>query len=240
MMAKKKAAQKKTLLPHKEVTVKSRAYGEHTRAARGSKVPLSINKVLQENVKKTAAINNTAKRVHDLLKHCGEHFKEAMLWQVMLGNMRKAASMDVVDLLTTLKGMELNSTYPLSRYAYPYVSNVVWGKKMCGMILHTSHPHIKSADTEYRYEMFLLTLGKEAVDDGLVSVMSEWMPKAETDGEIKLSFAVPSKVAYYVVCLHFMTGKNGKATGTLASRGMRIVEVGKGNYDAKKKVKTLG
>lgn len=229
IMAKKKASPKKTLLPHKEVTVKSRAYGEHTRAARGSKTPVVINEVLQENVRKTAVINSTAKRVHDLIKHCAQPFKEKMLWQVMLSRMRQGISDDMMDLLMTLKGLELNSRYPLKRFAHPMVESVTWGEKSCEMVMTKGYPHWKGNDTDYCYEVFLLTLGKEAEHDGLVSEVSGWMEAEDKEGKLRFVFAVPAEVVYYVVCLHFMTGKDGKASGMLASRGMRIAEVGKGN-----------
>ena len=117
-MAKKKAKSDKKLMPFKEVTVKSRAYGVHTRAARGSKTPVGINDAFKDHVTKTVVINSVAKRVHDLLKHCGKPFKDAMLWQVMLSRMRKAKSDDTTELLKALEEMELNSKYPLVRFVH--------------------------------------------------------------------------------------------------------------------------
>lgn len=226
-MAKKKAPGKKKLLPYREVTVKSRAYGEHMRAARGSKTPVALNKVMQEQVKKTAVINKAAKRVHDLLKQCRQPFKEKMLWQVMLGRMRKAETPDLLPLLTTLTGMELNSQYPLSRFAYPTLSPAEWNGTDCVLTLYGSQPHIKNGDTQYGYEMFLLTLGKNAEEDSVASMESEWMAADEKAADLQFAFAVSPKADYYVVCLHFMTGKKGKETGTLASRGMAILSVEK-------------
>ena len=234
-MAKKKTVAAKKLMPAGKVVVKSRTYGVHERAARGSKTPVAINEVLQKNVAKTVVVTGVAKRVHDLLKICGEHFKETMLWQEMLGRMRKAASDDMMGLLMTLKGMELNGKYKLDRFAKPHIKDVEWSKKGCEMVMSKGYPHWKYGDTEYCYEVFLLTLGKEAEKDGLVSAVSGWIKKEEKEGEIRFEFVVPLKVDYYVVCLHFMTGKDGKETGTLASRGMKVVKVGKGKEEEKKK-----
>ncbi len=120
-MGKKKAAAAKKLLPPKEVVVKSRAYGEHTRAARGTKTPVGLNEAFAKYNTRTVMVNSTAKRVHDFLKDCGNGFKEAMLWQIMLSRMRKANTDDILLLLKSLEGMELNSRYPLSRFAHPFV-----------------------------------------------------------------------------------------------------------------------
>ena len=221
-------------MPEGKVVVKSRAYGVHERAARGSKTPVVINDVLQKNVAKTVVVTAKAKRVHDMLKICGEHFKEKMLWQEMLSRMRMAASIEALDLLAALKGMELNSRYPLKRFAHPLVRDVKWDKKGCEMVMSKGYPHWKFDDTEYCYEVFLLMLGKEAGENGLVNGRSDWLKAEDKDGEIRFEFIVPEKVVYYLVCLHFMTGKDGKETGMLANRGMRILEVGKGNYEGKK------
>lgn len=226
-MAKKKAAIKKKLIPPREVRVKSRAYGEHTRAARGSKTPVGLNEVFAKYNAKTVAVNATAKRIHDLIKHCGKSFKEAGLWQVMLSRMRKATAEDVMGMLMALKGMDLNSKYPMGRFAHPFLSSAEWNEKGCTVLLHGGQPHIKSRDTEYRYEVFLLTLGKEAEGDAVVSDVSRWMEEGKDEDVIKFEFATTASVNYYVVCVHLMTGKDGRETGTLASRAMKVLGVGR-------------
>ena len=232
-MAKKKAKSSKKLLPAKEITVKSRAYGEHTRAARGSKTPVELNAAFTSHVAKTVVVNSIAKRVHDPIKLCGKGFKEAMLWQVMLSRMRKAASNDTQDLLAAITGMELNSKYPLDRFMPTCAPSLEWGKQTCRIRLRDGmSPHIKSSDTQYLYELYLLMLGKEPKHDVLVSGRSEWMEKGRTTGEIVFSFEVPVTMKYYVVCLHFMSGKNGKPTETMASRGMKITGTGKCGSDS--------
>lgn len=226
-MTKKKEKAKQKLMPQKEVTVKSRAYGVHTRAARGSKTPIAINDALKENVARTAAINGVAKRVHDLLKIAGAHFKEAMLWQKMLSRMRKAPSVEMADLLAALKGMELNEKYPLRRFTGMVLLRVKHHKdsltvNLKPMVLQAG----KSTGTQYGYELWLLALGKKAKDDAIAKQQSVWMDKETKTTEVEFMFEVPPKMKHYLLCLHFMCGNEDRATGTLASRGMGIVEMG--------------
>ena len=228
-MAKKKEKSDKKLMPSKEVTVKSQAYGVHTRAARGGKTPVGINDAFKDRVAKTVVINSVAKRVHDLLKHCGKPFKEAMLWQVMLSRMRKAKSADTTELLKALEGMELNSKYPLVRFVQsPRLEVNNNKKKMVVRFANSMPPPIKSKDTQYKYELYLLLLGKEVKNDVVMIAGSAWMNAGDTCGEMVFNYELPGKVKYYLACLHFACGKDGKETGTLASRGMGIVGVGKG------------
>ncbi len=226
-MAKKKKKPDPELLPAKEVTVKSHAYGVHTRASRGSQTPVKLNDAFREHVSKTAAVNGTAKRVHDLLKVAGAGFKEAMLWQKMLSRMRKGASDSVEDLLITLEGMELNEKYPLRRFTGRVLPQVKPGKDTLAVSLPALSPtYNKSSDTQYGCELWLLALGKKEKDDALLKRESVWMDKEAAPKEIEFVFAMPAKMKHYLLCLHFMSGNEGKATGTLASRGMGVVGVG--------------
>ena len=227
-MAKKKAHSNKKLMPEKKVTVKSRAYGIHTRAARGSKTPVKLNDSFAEYNARTTAVNAVAKRVHDLLKVCSAGFKEKMLWQAMLSLMRKAMTDDVTKLLPALNGMELNPKYPLQRFARPFLLPVENREgKLVVRLKDIMRPRVKSKDTQYGYELFLLLLGKKTAADTIIQASTGWMGIEVASGEMVFTYTLPEKMKHYVLCLHFMTGNDGEATSTLASRGMRVAGAGK-------------
>src|SRR5690348_15338563 len=115
-MPKKKAVKIKQLSAARVITVHSRTYGEHTRAARGSIKPALLNEALIAKGKQLTVINVLASEVHNLLKQYAGFFKEGMFWQKMLSRMHSATDTSPVALLGTLKGTELNSRYPLRRF----------------------------------------------------------------------------------------------------------------------------
>ena len=228
MMAKKAPRSYKETATTEKVTVYSRAYGVHTRAARGSKTPATLNAAMTEHARKTAKINSVAKRVHDLLKLCSPGFKESMLWQVMLSRMRKAATDKTTNLLVTLKGLELNEKYPLQRFITSPQLTIETGKnKWVVSFKQTMAPFIKNDDPDYGYEMMLLVLGNKPENDTVVTAHTEWTDKTSVSNDAVFYFKKPDKVKHYLLCLHFMSGKDGKATGTLASRAMQIAGVEK-------------
>ncbi len=146
----------------------------------------------------------------------------------MLSRMRKAKSDDTVVLLKALEGLELNSKYPLERFVHSPSLEVENSKKKITVHFHNSMPpRIKSTDTLYRYELYLLLLAKESQNDVVMMAGSAWMNVGDSSGEMVFTYDLPFTVKHYVLCLHFMSGQDGKATGTLASRGMKIVGVGK-------------
>ncbi len=86
---------------------------------------------------------------------------------------------------------------------------------------------LKNGDREYVYKTNLLLMGKKPERDVVIEAMIEWKEVNDRrNDKVSFSFEVPKKVMYYVLCLNFMSGKEGKATGTMASRGMRVVKCG--------------
>ena len=129
--------------------------------------------------------------------------------------------------MAALKGMELNAKYPLQRFLNISSVKVKKDKKKITVCFGSRlPPYIKSNDTQYCLEVCLLLLGKKEKQDSLASTRTEWIEKEVSAGELVFSIPLPDKITSYAVCLHFMTGSNGKETGTLASRGMCIAGTG--------------
>ena len=108
-----RTAQKNSI---KIITVHSRTYGEHTRAARGSFTPAPLNEVLARRSKELGVITGFASEVHHLLKVYAGAFKENMFWQNMLQRLHRVTDITPAAMLQSLAGLELNSRYPLKRF----------------------------------------------------------------------------------------------------------------------------
>ncbi len=77
-MPKKKAKKTGRAKTEKFIVVRSRAYGQHTRAARGSIKSAKLNDALAAKGKQLATINALASEVHNLLKLHADFFKESV------------------------------------------------------------------------------------------------------------------------------------------------------------------
>ena len=209
------------------VEVKSRAYGYHTRAARGSIKPVTLNDVLLKNSKRVAIINPLAREVHSMLKVSAGFFKESMFWQKMLSCMYAVNTITPIALLSSLIGTELNSRYPLIRFGNMHsIETILKGKYMTVYLSNNTGLYFQKAYDAYRYDMILMFFTNKGVGVAQDMKTSEWFKMNEATGKIEFEFNIPKASAYYLVCLRLHMGKNEKVIDNLASQGMCIMKTG--------------
>ena len=210
------------------VVVQSGRYGSHIRAVRGSVKPAPINDVLLAQAENTASVNQAAKQVHDLLKQYSGAFKESHLWQALLSRMRKAVAAKPFDRLMGVKGLEVNSKYPLERFGQvPAVAVEVTSKNMRITVNSNDKPSLTKGDNSYCYEAILFLFNSKAKAVSHATAVTAWFDKKTATGKQVLPFTKAKNAMYYMVCLHIQGGHDSIASGNLASRGMQVVTVGK-------------
>jgi len=224
-MAKKIKVNKRYLRDADEVVyVNSHTYGKHTRAARGSKTPVTVNDVLASHAKKTGAINAAAKAVYDVLKLYSGNFREGQLWQHILSRMRKAKSMDPEDLFLSLDEMEINSRYALKRFGNEPMFTIENKKKQLQIEMKPfMPPHLNKNDDSYQYELIILLFNSKGACVHHEAEQTKWFKGKEKPDMQVFNFQKPANAKHYLLCLHLQGGKNGIATGTFGSRGMAVM-----------------
>lgn len=98
-----------------KVLVRSKAYGNHYRAARGSKTPVEINSSLKENGERMIGSNAPAKLIFDALKPFRKNFNGGMFWQDLLKYFTTQAKMDQAYHMTGFVNRDVDKNYPISR-----------------------------------------------------------------------------------------------------------------------------
>ena len=226
-MAKKKPGK---INPKKQaalITVKSRAYGEHTRAARGSIKPVTLNYAFITKGKQLSVINALASEVHSRLKQHAGKFKESMFWQKMLKRMHSAANTTTAALLTSLTGLDFNSRYPLQRFGTPAFITTKPLKNELSIALQNMHTlHFNNKVVAYRYELIVLFFDAKGKTTGEIVLNSKWFTIHEAAGVIMFDIILPKSSKFYLVCLRLHGGKDDEPLNELSSQGMQIVKVG--------------
>jgi hypothetical protein len=111
---------KKNARPIK-VTVKSKTYGTHERAARGSKTKTDVNEAMKEAGRRLVGANIQAKLICDALKPFRENFPGGQIWQKLVKHFALQAK-EIKDYsVIGIKEWDLNDQYPTSRVMYPAV-----------------------------------------------------------------------------------------------------------------------
>lgn len=224
-MPKKKAKKIKTAAPARQVVVKSHAYGEHTRSARGSIKPAILNDALVAKGKAVAVINELAREVHNLLKLYAGFFKESMFWQKMLSRMHAAPAVTPVALLGSLAGLELNDRYPLKRFGASFFVTVTSQNGNLAIALKEYNaPRFNSKVTAYRYDVMVLFFNVKGKATGDVLLSSDWFVTNAGADNIQFYITPPEFSNLYLICLRLHGGTGDEAINELGTQGMQIVK----------------
>jgi hypothetical protein len=110
---------KKTIsfdMPEKgKIKVRSKTYGDHERAVRGSGKAVEVNSIMRENGRRMIGSNAPAKLIFDALKPFRENFKGGLFWQDLVKHFTKQLNKGEKYSVKGLENMDLNKNYPLSR-----------------------------------------------------------------------------------------------------------------------------
>ncbi len=101
--------------PAEKVVVKSRAYGVHERAPRGSKSKAVLNKAMKAHGKRLRNSTAPAKLIMDALQPFRENFKGGMLWQRLVKHFAAQAKKGEPYSVAGIEHWDFNTQYLTSR-----------------------------------------------------------------------------------------------------------------------------
>lgn len=207
--------------------VRSRRYGKHARAARGSIKPATLNDRMKESSERMAAANIPAKLIFDALK---EDHKDGTLWIRLLSIYRKQVKEGLGPDIQCLAKLECSIESSLHTIVSDYKVSSSIADGLMKVDLQLKHePSWKKAKYLTGYQASIIAL---FVD----------MKKMEMDGsmgsgtitsfgeELKpmhFEFEIPTMAKEYLLLLKVEGAENGKVVKQPHVRGMRVVEVGR-------------
>ena len=98
-----------------KVVVKSKAYGTHERAPRGSKSKAVLNLAMKAHGRRLRKSNIPAKLIFDALQPFRENFKGGMIWQRLVKHFAAQAKKGDLYSVTGIEDWDLNGQYLTSR-----------------------------------------------------------------------------------------------------------------------------
>jgi hypothetical protein len=120
-MAKSKMPKKKRKFPPKMVTVNSRTYGKHQRAARGSWKKARLNDAMKGHSERLIGSNMPAKLILDALAPYRTNFKGGQIWQKLVKHFAKQAKLFKDYSVLGIEDWDLNQRYLTSKLMSPHV-----------------------------------------------------------------------------------------------------------------------
>lgn len=210
--------------------IQSNAYGPHVRAARGTHKEAKLNKVLQGNADRAKAVTSLGSVVLRQLKVLESGFAAGDLWSRMTGRMFKAKSMQVMDLLESMKGTELNERYSFTKLftEVPRFGFSVRKKKLITEMELLSHALFSKDEktNQYLCELTVFFLdGKSGCAKDMME--TEWISFEEALPVYEMEFEIPKSAMYFLVVAGVKGGSEGKPVESFATRGYCICGCGK-------------
>ena len=120
-MAKSRSAKKNKIGPPAVVTVNSRAYGKHERAARGTWKKAKLNDAMKGHSERLIGNNTPAKLILDALAPYKENFKGGLIWQKLVKHFARQAKEYKDFSVLGIEHWDLNAAYATARIMGPNV-----------------------------------------------------------------------------------------------------------------------
>jgi hypothetical protein len=103
------------------ITVNSRAYGKHERAARGTWKTAELNDSMKGHSERLIGSNMPAKLIHDALQPYRTNFKGGLVWQKLLKHFARQAKEYKDYSVLGIEHWDLNKEYATARIMQPRV-----------------------------------------------------------------------------------------------------------------------
>ncbi|HTE30055.1 MAG TPA: hypothetical protein VK666_06760 [Chryseolinea sp.] len=211
--------------------VRSRAYGDHVRSARGTQGEAPINESLKKEVAVITRSNRPAKILKDAIDPHRGALKGGQFWQKLVSTFRTQFNESGAFDFSNLPAIEIHKKYPLSRFisVKPEVNFDKRAHNLTVKVAYGTHPSFKKSKYIDGYRISVIGIfpdlkkGKvksEEVFSDVIALTAKYAP-------ITVNVPVPQKAKCYVLCLKVEGCVKGKENNTPATMGMMLFNTGK-------------
>lgn len=211
-----------------KVMVRSRTYGDHLRAKRGSKSEAKLNDFLQQSCLDLKAANKAAQLIKAHLDPFRTNFKGGLIWNQLVKNFKKQLSLKQPFSVSNLKDIEIWELYPLSRFgAYFHVYADLNHDSIKLTIQANHHPNFKRSFID-SYRMSVLAIFPEfnkmnAATEGCISdiIYTDSGPSP-----LLFELPIPPNFKQHIIILKVEGTEKGKLNDNVTVKGMKIIAAG--------------
>ena len=228
-MAKSKSRISLADVPPGMTLVRSRAYGDHVRAKRGTYKKARLNPALKKGALLVGEANAAAKLFKDAVDPYRKGLIDKSLWPSLLSMFRRQQTKNGTIDFSQLKPFEFHARYTLQKLLPVRVVTSYDDQNQLfrAVIKYEGLPHFgKSRVNGYKLSAIVLfpDLKKKTVK--IVVEESAILSRQEAQPPFEVSVSVPARAKCFVLCLRIDGCSNGKVYHTIATKGMGVVAAG--------------
>ena len=206
-------------------SVRSKTYGDHVRAGRGTKKVAEVNDAFKESAGRLREVNQFAKVIKDALDLQREVFRDGTFWSRLLSLLRRELKETGKLSWQALEGFELMGRCSLGgRFRTSIDVDLPSGGISIHIDSQTSGAPEKVASDEYEETVVVVFLSeKECIDREYHTVL---LPVASpVDNEHSQTWPIPAGATTAVVVLGCSYFNKGKRLNRRKMRAMKIAKV---------------
>lgn len=216
-------------VPPGMVLVRSRAYGDHVRAKRGTYKKAKLNAALKKGTVLIGEANAAAKLFKDTIEPYRKDLIEKSLWPNLLSMFRRQQTETGMVDFGQLKPFEFHSRYTLDRLlpvqaATSYDDNT---RTLRAVISYQGLPDFRNSRIDgYRLSAIVLFPDLKKKTAKTVVEESAVLPLQGKQSPFDVSVSVPGRARCFMLCLRIDGYIGGKLHDTIATKGMRVISAG--------------
>jgi hypothetical protein len=209
--------------------VRSKQYGNHVRAKRGTYKKAVLNDAFKKQAKAIGKISAVAKIIKGALDPYRQDLRDSKLWPRLIAAMHKLGKSGTFD-LSKMEPLEVNDNYRVDRFFTLTTTTAV--DKAHALLRVTfavdGRPIFKEKAVDaYRMGVIAIYPNQKKKSAETRDVYSDAMKFIAKPAPVVLEVPVPRGAKDYIVCVKVEGCQKGKVYFSYESKGMRIVDAGK-------------
>jgi hypothetical protein len=209
--------------------VKSRTYGDHVRAKRGTQKRAKVNKAFEQESKTLLSANVPAKIFKDAIDPYRDR-KGGLLWQRLVSLFRKQHKDQGSFDFSKIERFEVDTDYPFERllHVQPTIKSEKEKSILHVDIRYASHPRfLKSKYTDgYRLTVIGLFPDLKKKTAKTVAVASKVIALNGVIKPLQTQLDVPPKAKSFIVCIKIEGCTKGEMSNTRTTNGLCVIGSG--------------
>lgn len=216
-------------VPPGMILVRSRAYGDHVRAKRGTYKKARLNAALRKGTVLIGEANAAAKLFKDTIEPYRKDLIEKSIWPNLLSMFRRQQTETGIVDFSRLKPFEIHSRYTLDRLlpvqvVTRYDNNT---RTLRAVISYEGLPHFRNSRIDgYKLSAIVLFPDLKKMTAKTVVEESPILPLKGKQSPFDVSVSVSGRAKCFILCLRIDGYSAGKLHDTIATKGMRVIAAG--------------
>jgi hypothetical protein len=215
-------------LPHPDRTiVNSRAYGEHTRARRGTRSKVEVNETLKMHAVLLTGANTPARLVKNEIDRYRAGFPSGQLWQFLVGMFKRQLKMKLPLSVDQLTVKDIARYYPMSRLLKQGMNKTVTSNPNTVTItLEKLHPQFRRKALDgYMVEVAVMYFDFEIMESTSDSSVSAIVP-LNHPGKLSFELSSGKPGERYLISIKLMGCMRTEIQTDNSYIAMNIIETG--------------